>query len=273
MYKCLLLFLMFSTCLPAFSQTLVIAHRGASAYKMENSIAAFEQAILMKADYIETDVHQTKDGAVVIMHDLSINRTCVTTSKDKKLIKDLSLKEFKSLQFKDASGSPPTLDSAIRFINGRCKLLIELKKGSDYYPEIEKHIIEIIRNNNAEKWVDVIHSFDKKTLMKVEEERSGIRLQKLIVFKLPLSSFVFSKKMNRDDFKNWHGVNIFRMFASKHLIRKLHKKNICVNVWTVNRRGKAQKLLARGADGIITNKPDMIRELIDNKAALELKDL
>lgn len=220
----------------------------------------------MKADYIETDVHQTADGVVVLMHDLSVDRTCTVPKGLKKngktLVKNLSFTEFKTLELKDYKGAPPSLDSAIKFINGRCKLLVELKKGSDYYPGIEKKIIEIIKANNAESWVDIIHSFDKKALLNVQEQKSGIKLQKLIVFKLPLSSFVFSKKLNKDDFKNWQGVNVYRLFASKRLIRELHKQNVQVFVWTVNKKRKAQKLIKRGVDGIITNKPDMIKKLL-----------
>ncbi len=248
------------------SQTLVIAHRGASAYKAENSISAFEEAIKMKTDYIETDVHQTADGIVVLMHDLSVDRTCVIPKElikgKKTLIKELNYKEFNKLRLNGFNETPPSLDSAIKFINGRCKLLIELKKGSDYYPNIEKNIIEIIKANNAESWVDIIHSFDKKALLNVQEQKSGIKLQKLIVFKLPLSSFVFSKQLNKDDFKNWQGVNVYRLFASRRLIKKLHKQNIQVFVWTVNKKRKAKKLIKRGVDGIITNRPDMVKKLL-----------
>lgn len=251
-----------------FSQTLVIAHRGASAYKTENSISAFDEAIKMKADYIETDVHQTSDGVVVLMHDLSVDRTCAIPKELKRskktLVKNLSFIEFKSLQFKNTNEIPPSLDSAIKFINGRCKLLIELKKGNDFYPNIEKNIIDIIKANKAERWVDIIHSFDKKALLNVQEQKTGIKLQKLIVFKLPLSSFVFSKRINKDDLKNWQGVNVYRLFAGKRLIKKLHKQNIQVFVWTVNKKRKAQKLINRGVDGIITNKPDMVKKLVSS---------
>lgn len=248
------------------AQTLVIAHRGASAYKAENSISAFREAINMGADYIETDVHQTLDSVVVIMHDFSVSRTCTVPKelKNKTGIKSLSFAEFKTLRFKNSGETPPSLDSAIKFINGRCKLLIELKKGNDFYPGIERHIIEIIRANNAEEWVDIIHSFDKKALLNVQQQKSGIKLQKLIVFKLPLSSFVFSKKLNKDDFKNWQGVNVYRLFASKRLIRKLHKQDIKVFVWTVNKKRKTKKLLKRGVDGIITNKPDMVKKQMNS---------
>ncbi len=244
-----------------FSQTYVIAHRGASAYKPENSISAFEEAIKMKADYIETDVHQTKDGIVVIMHDFTVNRTCRTCRKND-FIKNLSYAEFSRLKIRTTDEHPPSLDSAIKFINGRCKLLIEIKKGSDYYPGIESNILAIIKANHAESWVDIIHSFDKQALLNLQQQKTGAKLQKLIVFKFPLASFTFSKKGEKDDFSGWQGVNVYRTFASKRIIKKLHSQNKTVFVWTVNKKRKMKKLVRRGADGIITNKPDLARLII-----------
>jgi glycerophosphoryl diester phosphodiesterase len=246
------------------AQPLVIAHRGASAYKPENSISAFEEAIHMKADYIETDVHQTKDGVVVIMHDFSVNRTCTNGNKCSE-VKDLTYSEFCTLKIKDGNEQPPSLDSAIRFINGRCKLLIEIKKGGDFYPGIENKILDIIKNNHAEAWVDIIHSFDKQALLKLQEQKTGARLQKLIVFKFPLASFTFSRKTEKDDLSAWQGVNVNGKFASRRIIRKLHRQNKTVFVWTVDSKRQMRKLIRRGADGIITNRPDIARELIENK--------
>src|SRR5581483_1383413 len=95
-----------------FSQPLVIAHRGASAYKPENTISAFEEAIKLKADYIETDVHQTKDSVVVIMHDFSVKRTCEVPPGLHTQIKDLAFPDFTRLNIKGTSEHPPSLDSA-----------------------------------------------------------------------------------------------------------------------------------------------------------------
>ncbi|MGZ3863343.1 MAG: glycerophosphodiester phosphodiesterase [Bacteroidia bacterium] len=263
----LILLLCFSY-LHGFAQTLVIAHRGASNSEPENSLSAFEKAIACKADYIETDVHQTADGEVVIMHDLSVNRTCTIEKnlRDKHgkkiLIKDLSKEEFLSLKIKNTQESPPTLDEAIKLINGRCKLLIELKKGNDYYPAIEQHILQIIKDNNAAEWVNVIHSFDKNALLEINRQNTGMKLQKLIVFKLPLTSFNFSKKLNKDKFENWQGVNTYYFFTHKKLVRKLHKQGKTVFAWTVNKRRVAKRMISIGVDGVITNKPEMVRELL-----------
>ena len=212
----------------------------------------------MKALIIETDVHQTKDSVVVIMHDLSVDRT----TNGKGLIKDISSSDFKQLSIKQQKTvlkeNPPTLEEAIIAINGRCKLLIELKKGNSYYPNIEKHIIDLIAKYNAQSWVHTIHSFDKDALVNVSKRDSSINLQKLIVFNLPLVSFNFDKHFNKDDFKNWEGVNVYYKFCSKRVIKKIHKLGKTVYVWTVNKPRKARKLAKRGIDGIITNKPDIL---------------
>ena len=243
----------------SFSQNpIIIAHRGASAYAPENTISAFEKAIEMKALIIETDVHQTKDSVVVIMHDLSVDRTTFR----KGLIKDMDLNDFKNSKIRIKRGCvsdyPPTLEEAIIAINGRCQLLIELKKGNSYYPNIEKHIVDVIAKYNAQSWVHTIHSFDKESLVNVAKRDSSINLQKLIVFNLPLVSFNFDKHFNKDDFKNWEGVNVYYKFCSKRVIKKIHRLGKTVYVWTVNKPRKARKLARRGVDGIITNKPDIL---------------
>ena len=195
------LFLLFS--FASFSQNpIIIAHRGASAYAPENTISAFEKAIEMGAVIIETDVHQTKDSVVVIMHDLSVDRT----TNGEGLIKDISSSDFKQLSIKQQKTvlkeNPPTLEEAIIAINGRCKLLIELKKGNSYYPNIEKHIVDLIAKYNAQNWISTIHSFEKEPLINFAKRDSSINLQKLIVFNLPLVSFNFDKHFIKDDFNN-----------------------------------------------------------------------
>lgn len=247
----------------SYSQSpVIIAHRGASAYAPENTLLAFEKAIEMGAVIIETDVHQTKDSVLVLMHDLTLDRT----TNGKGLIKNITAQEFKTLKINRSENGTainletlPTLEEAISLINGRCKLLIELKKGNDFYPGIEKRVVGLIHKYNAQSWISTIHSFDKKALLNVAKTDSSINLQKLIVFKLPLVSFTFDKHVRKDKFENWEGVNVYYRFCSKRVIRKIHKLNKTVYVWTINNPRKARKLAKRGVDGIITNKPDILK--------------
>ena len=245
--------------LVSFSQKpIIIAHRGASAYAPENTLSAFEKAIEMGSLIIETDVHQTKDSVLVLMHDLTVDRT----TNGAGLIKNISINDFKQLNIKQQKTllkeHPPILEEVIQMINGRCKLLIELKKGNSYYPNIEKHLIDLIKKYNAQSWIYTIHSFEKEALLNIAKRDSNINLQKLIVFKLPLVSFNFDKHFSKDDYNNWQGVNVYYKFCNKRLIKKLHKLNKTVYVWTVNSPRKARKFARLGVDGIITNKPDIL---------------
>jgi len=99
-------------------------------------------------------------------------------------------------------------------------------------------------------------------LLNLQQQKTGAKLQKLIVFKFPLASFTFSKRGEKDAFSAWQGVNVYYKFASKKIIKKLHSQNKTVFVWTVNKSRKMKKLVRRGADGIITNRPDIARDII-----------
>jgi glycerophosphoryl diester phosphodiesterase len=85
------------------------------------------------------------------------------------------------------------------------------------------------------------------------------------VFRFPLASFTFRKKIEKDALTAWEGVNVYHLFASKRFIKKLHSQNKTVFAWTVNKKRKMKKLIRRGVDGIITNRPDVAREVVLQK--------
>src|SRR5699024_1122413 len=108
--------------------------RGASGYAPENTIAAFDKAVEMKADYFELDVQRSKDGQLVLIHDTTVDRTTNGTGA----VKDLTLKELKSLDAgswfdeKYAGEKIPTLGETLDRHRGKIKILIELKSPSLY---------------------------------------------------------------------------------------------------------------------------------------------
>ncbi len=123
--------------------TKILAHRGASAYAPENTMAAFKKAIEMNADGIELDVHLSKDGYIVIIHDERVDRT--TDGKGE--VKDFSLDELKKLDagswFSDEYKGEkiPTLEELLSLIkNTEIYLNIEIKAGYRVYPDIEEKL-------------------------------------------------------------------------------------------------------------------------------------
>ena len=105
---------------------LVVAHRGASAHEAENTIPAFEAAIVDGADVVEFDVRMTADDVAVVMHDPDVSRTTDGSG----LVRDLHLIEIKRLRIATADGGEtevPTLDEALACLSGRAAVDVEIK--------------------------------------------------------------------------------------------------------------------------------------------------
>ena len=124
------------------SKIVAIAHRGAHLDCPENTLAAFRKAIALRCDFVEMDVRATKDGALVIMHDSTVNRTTNGSGK----VADMALAEIRSLAIKNLQSSGlsaetvPTFDEAMAVCRGRIKIYIDHKSGSpaDVLAAIEK---------------------------------------------------------------------------------------------------------------------------------------
>lgn len=148
--KALFLFLMnFKASLIASPEVAVIAHRGHSGAAPENTLSAFRHAIHIGADYIELDVHLSKDGIPVVIHDLSILRTA-HGGKDVH-IHDLTLAEIKELDVGCWFGPAhegeriPTLEDVLSLPLGRTGVMIEVKEGSADPAAVAEAVLEVIR--------------------------------------------------------------------------------------------------------------------------------
>ena len=124
----------------------ICAHRGENSTFPENTIPAFKEAVRLGVQQVEFDVAKTKDGAMVLMHDLTVNRT--TDGKGK--VADLTLEEIKSLDAGIKKGEQfkgvriPTLDEAIDVFPRNIWLNIHLKKG----PEVAKDVARLLKEKN-----------------------------------------------------------------------------------------------------------------------------
>lgn len=118
-------------------------------YAPENTLPSFRMAIDMGVDGVELDVHMTRDGGeVVVIHDFTVDRT---TNGRGGFIKDLTLAEIKKLDAGARFGGKwrgvavPTLEEVFREFGRRIKYKVEIKRGGDYYPGIERRVVELIR--------------------------------------------------------------------------------------------------------------------------------
>jgi glycerophosphoryl diester phosphodiesterase len=231
---------------------LVSAHRGASGWAPENTLASFKKAIEMKSDYSELDVHLSKDGQVVLMHDDSLRRTTGTRAA----VWDLTLAELKKLDAgswlaPEFKGEPiPTLTEVIRTVKGKMKLNIEIKISRSE-PEIAQKVVDIIR---AEKFTrDVmITSFDKTTVEQV------MRLAP----ELPVG-FIFNEKNTIDVFSGaWPILSSKYTLVDAEFVKKARLAGKKIHAWTVNDEATMEKLVGLNIDGIITNYPDRLVKVL-----------
>jgi len=244
----------------------VIAHRGAGGEMPENTLAAVKQAMEDKSDYIEIDVHESKDGAICVMHDRTVNRT--TNGKGK--IKNLTWEEIQKLDAgswfspKFKNEKVPLLEQVIQAINGKCKLLIEIKKGDPYYPDIEEKVVRIIQKHNAQQWC-AVQSFNMDVIEKIHRLDSSLELHKLEIFVLPSLNFAFDGlphafRPDENPYIKAYNVNCF--FLSSGIIESIHQSNKKVNAWTCDSEAVINRMIDLKVDGIITNKPRNTIKLI-----------
>jgi glycerophosphoryl diester phosphodiesterase len=241
----------------------IIGHRGGGGQSLpENSMAAIKFGVEHDCDFIEIDVQQTADSVIVVNHDKTINRT----TNGKGYIKNLTFDYLQQFTIKSEAGHSdlnekiPSLEQLIIFINGKSRLIIEIKSGSEYYPDIEKRVLEIIHRNRAEGWC-IIQSFSTDILRKVHSINPKIELHKVCLGKLPIipvwiTNKIEFRRVEKIDFI--HGIAVYYKFIGRNLIKTVHESNKQINAWTVDNKNAADRLIKMGVDGIITNYPDLI---------------
>lgn len=237
-------------------KTLLFAHRGFSGKYPENSPLAFRKAAEETgADGIESDVHITRDGKLVIFHDASVERTSNGTG----FIKDLTYEEMLALDI-GAWKSPAfagehiwTLRQLLDFCK-ETKLLLnmELKNYEVFYPELEERVIAEIREAGMEDRV-FVSSFNHISMQRFKtlcpEIETGLLYDKPF---LDMAQYVA-----RSSADNMHPRYMLLQYQPE-LMELFHGRGMKVNTWTVNDEENMRDMLARGVDCIISNHPDLL---------------
>ncbi|UTW63027.1 hypothetical protein KFE98_02385 [bacterium SCSIO 12741] len=246
----------------------IIAHRGASGWAPENTLAAFQKALDIGVDAIEIDVRPTRDQRIVVFHDKNLNRTTPLRGR----VRRRYLAELQGTDASDWFGRPdyfgetiPTLDQTLELLNGQCELLIEIKsEGRLIKAPFLRRLFELIDHYQAHEWV-ILQSFDTRVLRNIHRLRPDLRLQKLIVLKVPLIGLQFDKTVMLENILKtpyYESINMDHRFVTPPLIRKIHRHRKKICCWTVNNPIRMRQLQKKGVDGIITNYPDRLKRVI-----------
>jgi len=232
----------------------IIAHRGASGYAPENTMASFEKAVELKADYIEMDIQMTKDGELVVFHDFDVSRT----TNGSGAIKNFSLKDLKELDagswfhstFK--SEKIPTLKEVLSLYKHRIGLLIELKDPV-HYPQVEEKLAQELIKAKLHKCKDhsiIVQSFDPLSIQKFHQ----------ILPEIPtaiLTTSILSRKSLSNVSSFCQYVNPHFLSVSPHYVKELKEKELNSFIWTVNHIEDFKKITKYDINGIITDYPDL----------------
>lgn len=230
---------------------LVIAHRGASAHRPENTMPAFALAVEQRADMIETDLHVTRDGAVVITHDEEL-----AGLGGRGEIADATLAEIRAL---DAGGGArvPTLDEMLDAFGAAIAFNLELKKGTRAeYEGLEAQAIEAVQTRGiAER--TLFSSFYDPVLARLRAAAPEARIGLLISRRYPVRIVERARALGAE------AIHPEAPLVDAALVETAHEAGLAVYVFTVDAEAEMRRLLSLGVDGLFTNHPDRMRALVD----------
>jgi glycerophosphoryl diester phosphodiesterase len=232
---------------------LVYAHRGASAELPENTLEAFERAIFLGADAIETDVHVTRDGRLVLSHDPTPART--SQGRVARAIREASFAEVRSWDVGEGLRMPSLEDALAAF--PAVPFNIDAKEDR---PDVIPLLLRAIRAFGAEDRVRIA-SFHGRNLRRARamgwKGRLGMSRDELLVALFAPKAVCLRMTRGSDAAQvPPHAAGID--FTSQRTIDRLHARGFRVDIWVVDDPETARALLARGVDGLITNDPRAI---------------
>lgn len=230
--------------------TKVWAHRGASGYRPENTMEAFELAIKQGADGIELDVHTTADGKVVVIHDETLDRVTNTSG----VIWEKTLAELKSLNIcaeKYGEGFRiPTLSEVLDLMRKTDMMInIELKNSIYRYDGMEEKVMEMVKEMQMEDQI-IYSTFNHYSLVKLKELNPNVKTGALISDGL-VDAVPYIKKLGVDAI---HPAIYHLLYP--HFVEDVKKAGLDLHVWTADEPMHIHMIKDIGAQAVITDFPD-----------------
>ena len=228
---------------------LIIAHRGASSYAPENTIAAFDLALQMGASHLELDVHLTRDDHLVIIHDDTVDRTTNGTGP----VADQTLTVLQTLDagawFGEAFAGAriPTLADVLARYQGRAHLHIELKGHTAHLPQ---RTVDLVRAHGMAQHV-TFTSFQHPHLRKMRAYAPELPIGWLVG---EISDAVIAQA---------HALGCTQLcprasLVTPEIVRRLHAERFRVRAWGVANEALMRQVVEAGADGMTVNFPDKL---------------
>lgn len=263
---------------PFFAQdeVMVIAHQGGNLLRPDNTMMAFAHAVELGVDVLEMDIHSTADGEIVVIHDDTVDRTTNGNGR----VNDLTLAEIQTL---DAAYNWRVDDGQTYPYRGQGVVIPTLESVFQAFPDMPMNVeIKQERPSLAQPFCDLLREYDKTeqvlaasfhrraieefraacpdvaTSMVEDEIRTFFTLQLFFLgglFRPPAEAFQVP------EYYTLPVVGEVQVITPR-FVRQAQRQNINVHVWTVNEREEMERILATGVDGIITDRPDILLDVL-----------
>jgi len=279
-------------------QPLVIAHRGASGLAPENTLAAFSLAMALGADGVEMDVQMSADGRPVVIHDARVNRT---TNKaggvsrlsleqlqrldagawfDRRLSRRPRIRAMIESVYAEAaaaaprySGEPvPSLEDVLLLLkpNALERIYVELKGSSLNNAALLESVLSLVHKHRVVQSTTLL-SFDHALVRLAKQLSSEVRTGALFPARgrrlvSTRSIIQIAESAGVDEVALHYGL------ATRRSVEALHERGFWVSVWTANSKLAMRRIVASGADAIMTNFPNRLRELLVSESARKSSD-
>ncbi len=237
--------------------TLNIAHRGFSGEYPENTMLAFRKALEAGIDGIELDVHLTKDGQAVIIHDEALARTTGAEG----CVHDYTLEELRRFDASQVKPGKfgfepiPTMEEYLDWVMETPLITnIELKNGVVWYEGMEQKVIDMIRARHLEKKI-IFSSFNHES----------IRLCEKLAPEIERGFLYGCWILDGGSYAKAHGVQYMHpnyLSLTDENTAEIHEKGIGINTWTVNEEADMRRMLKLGVNAVITNFPNRLAAVL-----------
>jgi glycerophosphoryl diester phosphodiesterase len=241
----------------------IVAHRGFAHVAPENTLVAYQKAIDVGATLAECDVHLSADGALVLMHDTSLERTTGV----KRDVGDLTLAELRELEasrwfcgsFEDEP--IPTLEEALDLVRGHLRFIIELKGKHTAKP-----VVDLLSEKGVRPEEVIIFSFQR------EEVAEAIRLNPelygaYLIHEAPQEPEKRAEELDFAQNSDCSGVGLKHTRVDADFLAMARARGLDVFVYTMNEEAEIRAMITLGVDGVITDRPDLAQKILEEMRA------
>jgi glycerophosphoryl diester phosphodiesterase len=238
-------------------QVLVIAHRGASAAAPENTLAAFRLGADLGSDFVELDVQESEDGEVVVVHDSDLMKVGGSPLKiweaTAAALRAVDIGSRKGPEF--AGERVPTLAEVFALTKGRVRVVVELKSYG-HSQRLEERVVEIVEAAgvaNDTIFMSLDHDMTRRLKQLRPSWRVGVLVARAIGDLTSLGADFLAVEASQ---------------ATRAFVRRAHRAGQDVYVWTVNDPAWMFAAMANGVDGLITDHPEIARDVIERRSRM-----